>query len=80
LLSENGIQQAQETKKLLNQIKLHNFIFVSPHRRTILTAVHSLATHPQKGEFVLKLFPWAKEVMISACELPVPLSALRIFN
>ena len=79
-LSDEGRIQAFERQDLLNQMKLHEFVFISPHKRTVQTACICLATHPQAQSLTLKLVPQAKEVVIASAELPVPLSELRIHN
>jgi len=51
-------------------------VLVSPHVRTIETAVNMLSSHPQKDELILVLEPQLKEVMHTACDVPIPFAEL----
>ena len=55
-----GIQDCQKQQPVINKYKFKN-IYVSPHRRTIQTAINLLATHPQKSSITLILMPILKE-------------------
>ena len=54
-------------------------MIVSPHRRTIQTAVNLLKSHPQRENLTLKLVPVIKEQLFSAACVPVPLDELKEF-
>ena len=56
-------------------------MLVSPHRRTIQTAVTVLANHPQRlnGGLTLFIFPIAKEILNNGNDLPVSRDALYKF-
>lgn len=47
-LSDEGVNQCHRVSDLLNQVKLHHIVWVSPMRRAIETACLSLASHPQR--------------------------------
>jgi phosphohistidine phosphatase SixA len=55
-------------------------VFVSPHRRTIETAVLMLSSHPQKSQITLILLPLAKENLHTSSDLPVPFAELLAFT
>jgi hypothetical protein len=55
-------------------------VFVSPHRRTIETAVHILSSHPKKSEITFILLPLAKENLHTSSDLPVPFAELQAFT
>ena len=55
-------------------------VFVSPHRRTIETAVHMLSSHPQKSQITFILLPLAKESLHTSSDLPVPFAELQAFT
>ena len=47
-LTEAGVQQAVDQQSIINQFELHPIVLVSPHIRTIETAIHMLNTYPNK--------------------------------
>ena len=55
-----GVQDCLKQQPLINK---YNFkkVYVSPHRRTIQTAINILGTHPQKSSITLILLPILKE-------------------
>lgn len=63
----------------MNAFSYHK-IFVSPHRRTILTAALMLETHPRKEEFSIILLPIAKEHFISAGDIAIDFAELQEFT
>ena len=69
-LSDEGILEAKAQQSLINSFKINKVVLVSPHRRTIQTAVHMLDTHPQKAELTLLLTPLAKEVTNGSSDIP----------
>ena len=81
LLQEpNGHDQSLNQQKLINKF---NFVkvLVSPHRRTIQTAVNILKSHPQleKG-ITFVLYPMAKEIVNNANDMPVSREELLSFT
>ena len=59
---------------------MDNKVFVSPHRRTIQTALNILKSHPQlENGITFILFPMAKEVMNNSNDLPLSRAELDKF-
>ena len=50
---------------------MYPIVLVSPHIRTIQTAVNMLQSHPQKDKLTLKLEPQLKEVVYTAGDVPL---------
>jgi broad specificity phosphatase PhoE len=46
-------------------------VYVSPHRRALLTAAHLLENYPEKKSIVLKVLPLAKEILNNTNDLVV---------
>lgn len=79
-LHQDGIKQAQNQQELLNSFNFSK-VLVSPHRRTIQTAVNVLKSHPQlKDGITFTLFPMAKEILNNANDLPVGQKTLIDFT
>lgn len=70
---------AKKQQDLINQFTFEK-ILVSPHRRTIQTAVNALGTHPQlENGITLTLYPIAKEILNNLNDMPVSRSDLDTF-
>ena len=55
-------------------------VLVSPHRRTIQTAINILKSHPQlKQGITFEIFPYAKEIVNNANDLVVSRKELLEF-
>ena len=59
-----------DQQQLINQFILVK-VLVSPHRRTINTAVNLLKTHPQFKNMTFVLYPMVKATVNNANDLPV---------
>ena len=55
---------------MINKVKIHPRVFVSPLFRAIETVTLLLESHPQRDEITLVLCPMAKEAMLSSCTVP----------
>jgi len=55
-------------------------VLVSPHFRTIQTAIGLLEKHPQKAEFTLRVDPFIKEVLRNSCDIPSSVEDLKSFT
>ena len=75
VLSPYGVELCEQLKVDLD--KIHHVVYVSPFRRTLLTACHILKTHKNKEKLILVLEPLAREQMIHANTMMLKGQALR---
>jgi hypothetical protein len=78
-ITKKGLKQCIAHQTKVNEFKLNPQVLVSPHKRTIETAVNMLATHPQKNDLVLKLEPNLKEALLSSGDVPCSAEELKGF-
>ena len=61
VLTEGGNEMCANALLSIQDLTLHGKVFVSPFRRTILSACHLLKGHPNKSSLTLVLSPGATE-------------------
>lgn len=68
VLTDASIQElAQVNEDIKSKFRHIKYVFVSPLRRTVQTAIHALAGYPNILEW--HAAPWAREILKSQCDL-----------
>lgn len=75
MLSPYGVELCEQLKIDLDEI--HHVIYVSPFRRTLLTACHILKMHKKKDKLKLVLEPLIREQMLHSNTMLLRGEALR---
>eukprot|EP00347_Sterkiella_histriomuscorum_P002542 403367749 len=87
LLHSTGLKQAQDQQEFMNQFN-YRLIFVSPHRRTLMTAINILKSYQplssddklqSQTKIKLILLPLAKEILNNSNDLACSHEELRQF-
>ena len=60
-LTEEGIAKSAQVLETIIDLKIHNKVFVSPFRRTLVSACELLKGHPRKSELSLVIDPMCME-------------------
>lgn len=68
-LSEKGLAECENLQEIANALNVHT-VFVSPMRRTLLTAYHVFKNHPNFDSIKFIVCPLMREKLKSTCDVP----------